>query len=817
MIRSLLGLLAGLLLALGVAAAGLAQEQPVTDFSRWDTLAARAEALTESGDATDQTLQALRSSIADYRSQFDAARSANDGRITALREQIAALGPAPEGEGAEPEPPEIAAQRTELNNQLNTLLAPNQRADSAFVRAEGLVREIDTILRERQTQALLAVSPSPLNPANWPTALADLRMSLGHIAADARTAVDSRSTADLRQSLPVAGVLAVVGLILILRGRPWAGLIVDRIRRVGPRALSVWRFLISLLRIALPLAGLVALTAAGILTELAGQSGNQILRLLPVLGGIVLGFRWVSERVFSRDDDEALLLVSRPERKRARFYVSIITVVIVIGAILMAILRQQDVSPATIPVTMFPLFVLISFALFCLGNILRNYTETSSAEVEGAVERVSTLSRVVRSLGIGAMLVACLAPLLAATGYFDAANALQRPYVLTLVVLGLVMALQRFTADVYGSITGQGRDAREALLPVLFGMILVALAAPALALIWGARVTDLTEIWAGFSRGFSIGDTRISPADFLTFAIIFVIGFVLTRLVQSTLRSNVLPKTRMDIGGQNAIVSGLGYIGIFLAVLLAITGAGINLSALAYVAGALSVGIGFGLQNVVSNFVSGIILLIERPISEGDWIEVGGQMGYVRDISVRSTRIETFDKTDVIVPNADLISGTVTNFTRGNTVGRLLVPVGVAYGTDTAKVDRILREIAEAHPMVLAQPPVNVFFLNFGADALEFEIRCILRDVNWVMVVKSEINHQIAERFAEEGIEIPFAQRDLWLRNPDALRGTTPSQQEPSETEPKPQAASLTSMPDASDLADHVSDSGEPDAPGTTS
>ncbi len=735
----------------------------VPDYSTWSRVAVRAERALESGSASSFALERLRAELSTWRDQFLDAESLNGGRINTVTNQIATLGEPPaEGES---EPVSIATRRAELKTTLARLQAPVILAQEAYARANGLIGEIDSVLRMREAERLSTRGDSPMSPSNWAVARAALGQGIGSVWNESTTRFRTNlRSGKLWLNLATSALLLGIALILIAKGRAWTRAAQSFVDRRIHKGNAVWRFLLSIGNVVIPLLGIVFFEAALNVSGLLGYRGKLIASALPDAALYVIVALWLAGHHFPYNDQfSGPLDIKVDVRGKARRLVAGLGWVLAFGAMLLSFLSAGDAAGLAGSVLLFPVEIIAAVYLFGFGRLI--WRECSPDDASLAYR-----NRIISIVGQAAMLVAVVAPVLALFGYSEAAQGLLYPAVTTLGVLGLILLLQRLVVDIYVLLTGAPEKASEALVPVLIGFALLFLALPMLALTWGAREADLWELWTRFREGFTIGDTRISPADFLTFVLVFGVGYTVTRFVQGTLKSTVLPKTRMDVGGQNAVVSGLGYVGIFLAALIAITTAGIDLSNLAIVAGALSVGVGFGLQTIVSNFVSGIILLIERPISEGDWIEVGGQMGYVRDISVRATRIETFDRRDVIIPNADLVSGQVTNWTRGNLVGRIIVNVGVAYGTDTHRIETILQEIVEEHPMVLLSPPPAVLFTGFGADSLDFEIRAVLRDVNFSLVTKSDLHHKIAARFAEEGIEIPFAQRDLWLRNPEALR-----------------------------------------------
>ena len=190
---------------------------------------------------------------------------------------------------------------------------------------------------------------------------------------------------------------------------------------------------------------------------------------------------------------------------------------------------------------------------------------------------------------------------------------------------------------------------------------------------------------------------------------------------------------------------------------------------------ALSVGIGFGLQSIANNFVSGLILLFERPVRVGDVIQISGDWAEIKNIGIRATTVQTFDRADRIIPNGNLISNEVTNWTLTNRQIRLIIPVGVAYGSDVDRVTQTLLACAQTNPEVEKRPAPKVLFLNFGESTLDFELRVYVADFDHRIDVRSALHHQIDRSFREAGIEIAFPQRDLHVRSVDGSTGTQPS------------------------------------------
>ncbi|MDW6020511.1 mechanosensitive ion channel family protein [Mesorhizobium sp. BAC0120] len=314
---------------------------------------------------------------------------------------------------------------------------------------------------------------------------------------------------------------------------------------------------------------------------------------------------------------------------------------------------------------------------------------------------------------------------------------------------------------------------------IVLYVLVVLIGVPLILLQWGFQWGDIRSWAYSLATGTRIGNVTISVIGIFAGVVVFLVCYFLTRWFKGWLDESVMARGRVDAGVRNSIRTAVGYAGILLAGLLGISAAGIDLSNIALVAGALSLGIGFGLQNVVSNFVSGLILLVERPFKVGDWVVAGDISGTVKKISVRATEIETFQRQTVIVPNSQFINSSVGNWTHRNKLGRIDLKVGVAYGTDARHAAEVLDGIVRSHPMVLKNPEPAVVFLNFGPAALEFELRFFLADILSSISVQNDIRFAILETFHRERIEIPSAARAV-----DPRYATPPAASAAPETVP---------------------------------
>ena len=736
-------------------------------YENWESTVSRAESVLLAGRASEKSLEILRDEIRNWRSNFKTSTGINSDRISLIQTQFNALPPAPDDGSEDP----LNVRRNELKNLINELKTPGLRANDAFIQADTLISEIDLLLRSRQTDALLKSVESPLRPSIWVTAILQ---SLNALFAPIRE-FRLIEISDVQKTNFKIQAVSIFALVFAAVASWFVGLKItksaDSIANKTPaKRLGVVKLPISLLELIFKFVSILLIIRALHLSGFVGLKGSLFLDQLPYFSALLLFALWIPKQLFSGDVG-FLSSLNLNKKVTASSNFSGAAIVLILFDLSTTGLTQASITQDTHSFAVLIITVLASLILWRVyKSIIEIENLLSQKQDDDEKFRISFARRLPNLIHRLLLVSLFLAPVLVSVGYVNAGQELTKSVILSLGLIITVIIIQDYVVDFYLMVLGEDEDNRDQLVPILLSFVLLLVSLPFFAVIWGVRQQELLEIWSNFQSGFELGTIKLSPGLILGFLIIFTIGYMLTRFVQSALQSTVLPRTSMDSGAQTAIISGVGYVGIFLAAIIAFSTTGLDLSSLAIVAGALSVGIGFGLQNIVSNFVSGIILLIERPVSVGDWIEVSGRMGYVRDISVRSTRIETFDRSDVIIPNADLVSGVVTNYTRGNTVGRLIIPVGVAYGTDTKTVEAILRDIAEAHPKILKDPGPSIVFQGFGSDSLDFEIRAILGDVNWMLSIKSEINHQIAERFAKEGIEIPFAQRDIWIKNPESLK-----------------------------------------------
>jgi len=410
------------------------------------------------------------------------------------------------------------------------------------------------------------------------------------------------------------------------------------------------------------------------------------------------------------------------------------------------------------------------------------------------LSQIDQPSRALRAIGLG---IRAAIPILAAAVIANLLGNVSLAYMLTdAVLVALYLTFLLYAAETvleaaYAMIlhTRAGRSLlivrRHKALILERGNRLIQIGA---SLIWLGFVAEafrvrepiVNSVWSFLTAEVQLGDIAISLGDPALFVLMIWLAHEISRLVRFVLEEGVLPRARLPRGVPFAISTFARYAILLMGFMMAVAAVGFDLSRFALMAGALGVGIGIGLQDVVNNFVSGVILLFERPIQLGDTVEVGDLRGDVTRIGMRSSTVRTFDGAEVIVPNSQFISAQFVNWTLSDRQRRITLPVGVAYGTDPERVIGILVELAAADPDILDHPPLQALFLGFGESSLDFQLRAWTgRSESWRQV-QSNLAVAIHGALKQAGIEIPFPQRDLHVRSvsPEA-RGQTAEDGEP--------------------------------------
>ena len=710
-----------------------------------------AQTLYDLGQTLNPARDELRGQIADLEPKF-----------AQIEERLKQLGPPP-AKDAPPENPALAEERARLTKELSEIEAPLKQARSLAARADQIAEQITEQRRAAYARQLFEQSPSVLSPTLWLESAHALGSEFGDIVYELRAWADLlRAPENLsRTGIAILALLAI-GIVVFLLRR-W----LQRRSTGAPGTPTRFGKAIAALGVVLRIMLVAPLMTAAAIAVL---ENFQLLpdRLIEIAYGlaaavaIATGGRAVATGVLAPEAPERRLIALDDATVRVLMRALVWSARAMGLLVLSLVVHKVLTAPPVLLITTNMAFALVVCGL--LAQLLwASYRPRADVDVE-------TLPRALWIRAIGWLVLTVMVAALL-IGYSGFATFIAERMLSTLAVLGMLYLLLILTHTLFierlGASTARGRAiaANFGISPRRLGLIasLVSggiclfLILGALILIvgpWEVSAGDFLDTLKGFAFGFRIGEFTISFATILAAAFWLLLALLITKALQKWLERYLLPRTEMEPSLQQSIAAIAGYIGVIVAIVLALTQLGIDLQKVALIAGALSVGIGFGLQSIVSNFVSGLILLAERPIRIGDLVVVKGEEGYVRRIRVRATEIETFERASVIIPNAEFITSAVKNWTHANTTGRIIIKVKLPYSTDPELVCETLLASASEHPRVLKQPPPRALLLGFGDTALEFELRAFVGHVDDGLVTRSDLHLDILRRFHDAGIQM---------------------------------------------------------------
>lgn len=713
-------------------------------------------------------LNSVRADIAKIHAEAIAKSEQTDSEMEILERRLKVLGAPPEKD-APPEAPEIAAKRAEFTQSLRRLQAGKAESDLTLARIDELEASFSALKRERLLETLSERSPSPLFPTVVLQAIPDtvaFALAVGHAPVNWL----ENLPAEQKNFLTLAP-LFLAGLLMLLVG--WLAKIA-LLKRYGAKseienppyarrlaaamAEAIGRGLIPA---SILVAFLYWLTSPGALIQ--GMFAQLLGGLLVLFSFWALFFSF-TRAVLSPENTEWRLTTLPPDQaKSIAKKANMLAIVVGLDYFLSSLETSFGASGSLMALFNGVTHLLEATAIIALTHtyLFIGSEETEEEEEAGLAigDKLGALIRLIAMTAAGATLLGY-----AALGDYLITRLILSGLISVGVIFlrGLLIDLSQLARDNgYIKKLRKNKKTQQVFdsLKAAFDPLLVLLAILFILPVWGMPREELLHLVTKLLTGFKIGGVTISLLD-ITLAVAIFTGILLaTKFIQRVMLKKLLSKTGMEESVQHSLSVGAGYIGVIIAATVAIAVMGIDLTNIAMVAGALSVGIGFGLQNIVNNFVSGIILLVERPVKVGDWVIVGGQEGFVKNINIRATELETFQRASIIIPNAEIISTPITNLTLKDSYGRIEVLVGVAYGSDTEQVTQILEECAANHPQVAKNQRIRVLFLGFGDSSLDFGLYCFTGKVINRKVIASDLRHEINKRFTAEGIEIPFPQR----------------------------------------------------------